>query len=174
MNNLKIVFTIGIVSLSTLFVACNSMKVGMDNQRGNEPAFPKGNKITNNNFVGTAWITMMVTDSVYNTSIGTVTFEPGARTNWHKHPGGQILLITDGQGYYQEKGKPAQLLKKGDVVEIRPMIEHWHGATPQKTLIHIAVGTNTVKGSVVWLQQVSNDEYLRATMTTPKNPTTNN
>ncbi|MCK9640194.1 MAG: cupin domain-containing protein [Prolixibacteraceae bacterium] len=122
--------------------------------------FPKGNKITNNNFTGTAWLQMLVNnDSTYDTSIGNVTFEPGARTNWHKHPGGQILLITDGSGYYQEKGKSAQLLHKGDVVKIPPDVEHWHGAAPDNELTHIAISPNTNKGSVIWLHPVTDEEY---------------
>ncbi len=105
---------------------------------------------------------MLVTnDSIYNTSIGNVMFEPGARTNWHKHPGGQILLVTDGEGYYQEKGKPAQLIKKGDVVRIPPDTEHWHGAAPS-SLTHIAISPKTDKGSVVWLQPVTDEEYSQA------------
>jgi len=122
--------------------------------------FPKGDVITNNNFTGTAWLQMLVNnDSTYYTSIGNVTFEPKARTNWHKHPGGQILLITDGQGYYQEKGKSAQLLHKSDVVKIPPDAAHWHGAAPDSSLTHIAISPNTDKGSVVWLQPVTDVEY---------------
>ncbi|HEY3389566.1 MAG TPA: cupin domain-containing protein [Prolixibacteraceae bacterium] len=125
-----------------------------------ELVFPKGDRITNNNFTGKAWLQMLVNnDSTYSTSIGNVTFEPGARTNWHKHPGGQILLVTDGAGYYQEKGKPAQQLHKGDVVKIPPDTEHWHGARPDSSLTHIAISPNTDKGSVVWLQPVSDEEY---------------
>jgi len=59
-----------------------------------------------------------------------VTFEPGCCNSWHKHPGGQILLVAGGRGYYQEEGKPAQELRPGDVVEIRPNVKHWHGAAP--------------------------------------------
>ena len=60
----------------------------------------------------------------FNTQIGNVVFEPGARNNWHIHPGRQILLVTDGTGFYQEKGKSIQLLRKGDVVQIPPNAEH--------------------------------------------------
>ena len=102
-------------------------------------------------------------DSIYNTSIGNVTFEPGARTSWHKHPGGQILLVTDGIGYYQEKGKPAQVIRKGDIVKIPLNTEHWHGASPVNSLTHIAISPNTDKGSVVWLEAVSDEEYRNAT-----------
>lgn len=129
-----------------------------------ELVFPQGNKITNNNFTGTAWLQMLVnSDSIYNASIGNVTFEPGARTNWHKHPGGQILLVTDGSGYYQEKGKPAQLIQKGDVVRIPLDTEHWHGASPNSGLTHIAISPNTDKGTVVWLKPVTEEEYNQST-----------
>ncbi len=124
------------------------------------PAFPKGEKANTINFTGTAWVYMMITpDETYNSSIGNVIFEPGARTNWHKHPGGQILLVTDGKGYYQEKGKPAQFIQKGDVVRIPPDTEHWHGATSGSSLTHIAISPNQQKGSVIWLNAVTDEEF---------------
>lgn len=129
----------------------------------NSHAFPNGEKITNNNFTGTAWVYMMITpDNIYNASIGNVTFEPGARTNWHKHPGGQILLVTDGKGFYQEKGKTAQSIQKGDVVRIPPDTEHWHGASQENGLTHIAISLNLEKGSVEWLSPVSDEEYVQS------------
>lgn len=124
------------------------------------PAFAKGVKITNSNFTGSLWLEMLVnSDSTFNTSIGNVTFETKARTNWHKHPGGQILLVTDGKGYYQEKGKSAQQIRKGDILRISPNTEHWHGAAPDSGLTHIAINPNTDKGHVVWLQPVTEEEY---------------
>lgn len=122
--------------------------------------FPQGDKIRGNNFTGDAWLQMLVNnDSTYNTSIGNVTFEPGARTNWHKHPGGQILLITGGQGFYQEAGNPAQAIQKGDVVRIPPDAVHWHGAAANAGLTHVAISPNTDKGSVLWLKPVTDAEY---------------
>lgn len=154
-----------IIKISTLFLtiiifACTNKQSEKAMIHQTELAFPKGDQITNNNFTGTAWLQMLVSnDSIYTTSIGNVTFEPGARTNWHKHPGGQILLVTEGTGYYQEKGKPAQQLHKGDVVKIPPDTEHWHGAAHNNGLTHIAISPNTDKGSVVWLQPVTDEEY---------------
>ncbi len=149
-----------LIFLSVWFVACSKEQQETAKEPTTESVFAKGKKITNNNFTGTAWLQMLVNnDSIYNTSIGNVTFEAGARTRWHKHPGGQILLITDGTGYYQEKGKPAQLIRKGDVVKIPPDTEHWHGAAPNSGLTHIAISTNLQKGNVVWLQPVSDEEY---------------
>jgi quercetin dioxygenase-like cupin family protein len=87
---------------------------------------------------------MLVTaDEIFNTSIGNVTFEPGSRNNWHTHPGGQILIATNGTGYFQEKGKPIQVLHDGDVVKILPGVKHWHGASAESEFTHIAVNTNT-------------------------------
>lgn len=122
--------------------------------------FPKGEVIDNNYFSGTAWLKMLVTDTQnFDTTIGNVTFEPGVRNNWHSHPGGQILLCTKGKGYYQEKGKPIQLLNEGDVVQIRPDVVHWHGATPKGEFAHIAISPQSAKGSVVWMEPVTDEEY---------------
>lgn len=143
-----------------IITSCNATIKAQKTKSQCDSIFPKGERITNNNFTGATWLQMLVNnDSTYNTSIGNVTFEPGARTNWHKHPGGQILLITDGKGYYQEKGKPAQLLHKGDIVKIPPNVEHWHGAAPDSRLTHIAISLNLQKGNVIWLQPVTNEEY---------------
>jgi len=126
-------------------------------------AFPRGRRITGGHFTGSVWVAMLVTDEedVFESRIGNVTFEPGARTNWHSHPGGQILLVTGGAGYYQEQGRPVQLIREGDVVEIRPGVVHWHGATPSSELTHVAIVTNPLAGNTVWLQPVTDDEYNR-------------
>jgi quercetin dioxygenase-like cupin family protein/alkylhydroperoxidase/carboxymuconolactone decarboxylase family protein YurZ len=123
--------------------------------------FPRGRRIANDRFTGSVWVEMLVTDEAFGARVGNVTFEPGARTNWHSHPGGQILLITDGAGYYQEQGGRIQLLRPGDVVEIRPDVVHWHGATPSSALAHLAVVTNSRAGATVWLQPVTDEEYYR-------------
>ena len=73
--------------------------------------FPKGQKIADEHFIGTASVeTLVPMDSTFNCQVANVTFEPGARNNWHKHPGGQILLVTGGIGYYQEEGKLARII----------------------------------------------------------------
>ena len=132
----------------------------MDTSENQNNIFPKGEKASADYFVGTAWVKILVpADDTLNTVIGNVVFEPGARNNWHMHPGGQILIATAGIGYYQEKSKPIQLLRKGDVVKILPGIVHWHGASPDSEFTHIAVNTNTQKGVVEWLQKVTEEEY---------------
>ena len=122
--------------------------------------FPKGEKAPAEYFTGTVWIGLLVpNDTTLNCQIGNVMFEPGSRNNWHTHPGGQILIATDGIGYYQEKGKPIQLICKGDVVNIPPDVVHWHGASHDSEFTHIAINPNTQKGIVVWLERVTDEEY---------------
>ena len=130
-----------------------------DNQF-NESIFPKGDLAPEAYFTGAAYVKMLVpNDPALNTAVGNVVFEPGARNNWHTHPGGQILIVTQGTGYYQEVGKPIQLLHPGDVVNIQPEVKHWHGASPESEFTHIAISTNTEKGIVDWLERVTDEQY---------------
>jgi hypothetical protein len=80
--------------------------------------FPLGEPVNPDWFIGRAWLKMISTDNPFNTPIANVTFAPGARNHWHSHKVGQILLVTGGEGWYQEWEKPAQKLKEGDVVNI--------------------------------------------------------
>lgn len=125
--------------------------------------FQKGEPIEGTNFTGRAWLEMLVTDEdVFDCSIGNVTFEAGCRNNWHSHPGGQILLVTAGEGYYQEEGAPARLIRKGDVIEIKPDVVHWHGATADTPLEHIAISASVHLGQARWRAPVSDETYLSA------------
>lgn len=134
--------------------------ISMDTSENKNSIFPKGEKASADYFTGAAWIKSLVAaDETFNTVIGNVVFEPGARNNWHTHPGGQILIATEGIGYFQEKGKPIQLLYKGDVVKILPGVVHWHGASPNSGFTHIAISLNTPTGIVAWLQKVTDEEY---------------
>lgn len=139
--------------------ACNNKK-GMNNSKNdNALVFPKGEKITNDNFTGTAYLQMLIdADSLNATAVGNVTFEPGARTKWHSHPGGQILLVTDGVGYYQEKGQPKKILRKGDAIKCPPNVPHWHGASADTAFVQVAV-TNNDKGATVWMDAVTDTVY---------------
>lgn len=108
-------------------------------------------------FIGQSYLSMLTNEGV---SIANVTFEPGCRNNWHiHHGGGQILLVMAGEGYYQEWGKRAQLLKAGDVVNIPPEVKHWHGATKDSWFVHLAVEVPSENGSNEWLEAVDDDTY---------------
>jgi quercetin dioxygenase-like cupin family protein len=132
----------------------------MNNSENLIPIFPKGEKASADYFVGNVWIKNLIpADETFHMVIGNVVFEPGARNNWHTHPGGQILIATDGTGYYQQRGSPVQIVRKGDVIIISPGIEHWHGASPNSKFTHIAVNPNVQNGIVDWLQKVTDEEY---------------
>jgi quercetin dioxygenase-like cupin family protein len=92
---------------------------------------------------------------------GLVTFAPGARSAWHTHPAGQILIVTAGTGWVQQEGGEKHEIKPGDVIWTPPGVKHWHGATATTTVSHIAI-TNMVDGrNVDWLEQVSEDQYRK-------------
>lgn len=88
-----------------------------------------------------------------------VTFEPGARTAWHTHPAGQTLIVTSGSGRVQRDGEPTQEIRPGDVVWIPAGVRHWHGASQQTAMTHIAIHESIDGRSVDWLEHVSDDEY---------------
>jgi quercetin dioxygenase-like cupin family protein len=146
---------------SLVLMACNQNQQNMKSDKIKLTAiFPKGEKGPAENFTGNAWNTSVIeNDSTYNTLVGNVYFEPGARSNWHRHPAGQILIITDGVGFHQIKGQARQTLKKGDVVKCAPDVEHWHGASADTGMQQLYILPNTGKGIVTWLQKVTDEEY---------------
>ncbi len=88
-----------------------------------------------------------------------VTFEPGARTAWHRHPLGQTLVVTAGCGWAQREGGPIEEIHPGDVVWFPPNEKHWHGATPTTAMTHIAI-QEKLDGKVVdWMEQVTDQQY---------------
>jgi quercetin dioxygenase-like cupin family protein len=121
--------------------------------------FPKGEKATSDYFTGNVWVQMLVTEESFNCQVYNVTFEPEARTKWHSHPGGQILLVTGGKGYYQAEGNPAQSLQKGDVVKIPPNVKHWHGASKNSWFVHVGITTNPKLGNAEWHESVTEEQY---------------
>jgi quercetin dioxygenase-like cupin family protein len=90
---------------------------------------------------------------------GQVTFQPGARSAWHTHPLGQILIVTDGIGWVQQWGGPVQVIRKGDVVWIPAGVNHWHGATPTSAMTHIAFQEQLNGIAVNWLEKVTDEQY---------------
>ena len=88
-----------------------------------------------------------------------VTFEPGARTAWHTHPLGQVLVVTAGAGLAQREGGPVEAIRPGDVVRFAPGEKHWHGASPTTAMTHIAVQEALDGRAVDWLEPVSDAQY---------------
>ena len=93
------------------------------------------------------------------TSGASVTFEAGARSAWHTHPLGQVLIVTAGKGWVQQEGGEKQEIKPGDVIWTPPGVKHWHGATPTTSMTHIAI-QEALDGKVVeWMEKVTDEQY---------------
>jgi quercetin dioxygenase-like cupin family protein len=90
-----------------------------------------------------------------------VTFEPGARTAWHTHPLGQVLIVTSGCGWVQCEGGAVEEIHPGDVIWFSPHEKHWHGATATTAVTHIAI-QDQLNGKVVeWMEKVSDEQYCK-------------
>ena len=154
-------------SITLVLVACllfiSSCREQSSTDKSGAPVssiFPQGQKGPSDFFTGNAYNYGLVpADSTLTTLIGNVYFEPGARSNWHTHPAGQILIITDGVGYHQIEGQPIEIIKKGDVAKCPPDVRHWHGASPDSGLQQIYILPNTEKGIVQWMEPVTDSVY---------------
>jgi len=149
MKNKKLLFTI--LLSAALFTSAMAQDTSI---------FSKGEIGKNtDNYTGTIWLNILnEPDTVFNFGIAQAVYAPGSKLDWHIHPGGQILLITEGTGYYQEKGKPVQIVHKGDVIKCAPGVEHWHAAAPHSNFAYIAISP-AQKGKTIWLQKVTDAEY---------------
>lgn len=162
-SNFKIAMSLIICLLA---MACNKNKkqekMNRDKNKLTE-IFPKGENGSKDFFTGNAYnIGLVDADSVFTTAVGNVYFEPGARSNWHSHPAGQILIITDGVGYHQIEGKPVEIIKKGDIIKCPPNVRHWHGASADVGMQQLYIVPNTEKGIVNWNEAVTDKVYKSA------------
>ena len=127
--------------------------------------FPLGELVSENSkgFTGGKVWNYMFTpfESEYNCPVGNVTYSPGSRNGWHVHPGGQILLVTGGRGWYQEEGKDAKELKAGDCILVPPGVKHWHGAVKDSWFTHIGIVTNAEQGVSDGCEHISEEEYQK-------------
>lgn len=133
--------------------------------------FDKANKFGTGNpndafakfFVGNSFLNPLTNPKETAVFLANVTFEPGCRNNWHIHHaktgGGQLLICTAGEGWYQEEGKDAVELKEGSVITIPPEVKHWHGAKKDSWFSHIAVEVPGEETSNEWCEEVSDEEY---------------
>ncbi len=137
-----------------LFFAALSMQVLAQES----PVVPKVEKSPNVHHVGDVWLRHLShADDTFHYNMAIATFAPGARLDWHIHPGGQHLFITEGVGYYQERSKPLQTVHKGDIIKCQPGVEHWHGATPDSGFTYLAV---TAPQPTKWLDRVTDETYF--------------
>ncbi len=130
------------------------------NKMNTTAMFPPGQKLPNDSFTGNAFLTALVArDKNNDFTVGSLTYEPNTRSYWHSHPKGQVLIIIDGEGFYQEKGKPARAIKKGDVVIAPENVAHWHGASSTTKMVDIAITNYQGDVQATWLQPVTDEEY---------------
>ena len=124
---------------------------------GSRPSM-KGPEAT---FTGPVRVDMQFASPESRTSAGHVTFEPGSRSAWHTHPAGQVLIVTSGTGWVQEEGGQKREIRPGDVIWTPPGVKHWHGATANNGMTHLAI-TETVDGkNVDWMEKVTDEQYAK-------------
>lgn len=153
---LSLIFTSIILGVTLVSCSCDNDKC----EEKEIAIFPRGNKGPSENFTGNAYnYGLVAPDTTYETLVGNVHFDAGARSNWHTHPGGQILIITSGVGYYQLEGQPIEIMKTGDVVNCPPNTRHWHGASPDSELEQMYIVPNIEKGIVEWMEPVTDEQY---------------
>ena len=157
------VTVVGMIHIPMQSISAQNMK--KEEVPQNISAFPIGkeNAGFEQYFTGKSWLAPLTANEDLNVPMFNVTFEPGCRNNWHSHTGGQILIAVGGVGYYQERGKAARRLLPGDVVEIAPNIEHWHGAAPDSWFSHLAIECNPQTNKNTWLERVDDRQYAEAT-----------
>lgn len=157
----KLILTLAVLCAAAGAVYCKLQKENIMKKSPIDTVFAQGDVNPYGKFfTGTTYLTRLnAPQGTFKTSLANVTFEPGARTHWHKHDGGQILLVLNGEGRYQERGGKLQILKKGDVVHIPADVEHWHGAAPESWFVHISVEPNPEKTKTDWLTPVTDEEY---------------
>lgn len=149
-------------TLAAAVAVAGKYRSAFDSKRTSAAApFALGNPGPREWFTGTVHVESLVNpDEMENLySVGQVTFAPGARTFWHTHPIGQVLLVLSGSGFYKERDRPVRKLSAGDVVCIPKHIEHWHGAGPDSSFVHIAISNIAGDSAADWLDEVTDTEY---------------
>ena len=120
----------------------------------------KSIRVNSDWFTGTVWQDPLIDAQAPGRVKGArVTFEPGARTNWHTHPLGQTLIVLSGVGRIQKLGEAVQEIRPGDSIWIAPGEKHWHGAAPDTSMVHLAVHESLDGTHVTWLEPVSDQDY---------------
>ncbi|WP_175817260.1 (R)-mandelonitrile lyase [Burkholderia diffusa] len=148
-----------------LFAVCASLLLGAASAHAEGIAITRAGKTPTvigdaKNFSGHAAVDIKAAgNSGRYGSVGQVDFMPGARTAWHTHPAGQLLIIIEGRGWVQEEGQPVREIKAGDVVWIEPGVKHWHGAAKDRRMSHIAIAYMRDDKAVDWKELVNDDQY---------------
>ena len=118
----------------------------------------EGVKAPNTHYIGEAWLNMLVqADGESDQNITKATFKANSTLDWHKHPTSQVLIILEGEGYYQERGKEPMVLKKGDVIRCQKDIEHWHTSTKERSVTYLAIYGG--QQPTIWTEKLTQEYY---------------
>ena len=118
----------------------------------------EGNKAPNTHYIGEAWLnSVLQADSSFNYNITKATFRANSTLDWHKHASPQVLIIVDGEAYYQERGKDPVVLKTGDVIRCSKDVEHWHSSTREKSVTYLAIYGGSQP--TTWTEKLTQEYY---------------
>lgn len=145
-----------------LFSTFFAVLLGCKNQDRGSLDFDKEKlDISKENLVGTGFEQVLLDQKTVNKNyVSKITLAPNSYTHWHSHPGGQIIIVTDGEGMYQSKGKDKIRIKKGDVIETMSGLYHWTGSTTNSSLSYITIKTVMNGGIVNWHEEMTKERYL--------------
>ena len=143
-------------SIITLFLVLPFIGIGQNSEYNLNSYLNEGVKAPNTHYIGEAWLNSLLrADESLNYNITKATFVANSTLDWHKHTSPQVLIIVDGEGYYQEKGKNPIRIKEGDVLKCNPDIEHWHASSKEKDVTYLAI----YSGETIWTEVLSQEEY---------------
>ena len=149
---MKTTFAALALSLAAPAVLAQQMTQTTALERGGQMGSP-------DTFTGTVFVAPVFAPDMNDVSAGEVTFLPGARSAWHRHPVGQYLVVAAGTGWYQEEGHAKQVMRTGDVVFAPAGVNHWHGATKSTSVSHYAIQAVQDGSAVTWGELVSDEDY---------------
>ncbi|WP_119306924.1 (R)-mandelonitrile lyase [Cohaesibacter haloalkalitolerans] len=150
-------FKKSLITLTALIISTGAFAQGMEKFSGSDR---KGVMAPEQNFTGTAYVEMIFENKdPFVVNAGKVTFLPNARSNWHTHPAGQMLVVTEGRGWVQEEGKERLVMAAGDVIWCPPGVKHWHGATDSSSVTHYAIQQFEEGKNVDWMEAVTDAQY---------------
>jgi len=148
-----IIFAAALLAVTTTGAVAQEMEVI---KNGSQPGIIGSSEV----FTGTAYINPVFENKdPFKVNGGQVTFLPGARSNWHTHPAGQVLIVTEGTGWVQEENQEKQVMQPGDVVWCPPGVKHWHGATDTTSVTHYAIQQFKDGKNVEWMEPVTDAQY---------------
>ena len=148
------------------FLLCLAINLAGLSLTAREAIFPRGELAPNVHHIGDIRLYHPSrADADFDYNLAVATSAPGAYLNWYRHPAGQQLIVTEGEGYYQQRGQAPLLMRKGDVIKCKPGVEHWHGATPERGVTYLAISGNQ---RTQWGEELTAEAYAAVAAARPQ------